>query len=235
MLYKINLLTIFFISTFSIAQNADAEIVIEGNTMNIAGKGNLSNGFWVKSSSIKKEVVGTDYMVENWAETVELHDVKNKSYKIPNSNFNITHNRLESKIGDDKKAKTFIFDKKNVNDFVLQNHLFVKKQIDKKITYVESLSNEVGVNLYKYYFSEVIEAAFNTMTQKKMGKDKIVIKTKYYLEKQENVLTELKFSKSGIIKSLSNSTELKKYIKSNHLKMKEEKEFIDVLHYYNTI
>ncbi|MCB4799275.1 hypothetical protein [Neotamlana laminarinivorans] len=232
------LITLVFINKGLHAQT-DLNVVVNKSYFDINTGSNFMSGFTVKSPIINNQIEGNYYLFNNWFQAAFVYDLENKGYKISNSNFNIKDNAIEVKLPTEegKEPEKFIFDSDKISKFVFKNHFFVKKMIDDsgEKYFVEALIKEGNIKLYKYQYTEILEASFNKMTQKKLGKDKILIKYRYFIERNNGALNEIKLSKSGIIKALNNSTKLKQYIKENKLKMKKTVDFINVINYFNSI
>ncbi|MBU2939404.1 hypothetical protein KO494_07610 [Lacinutrix sp. C3R15] len=229
------LLPVLLLITNSFSQ--DAEIVTNGSSSygNSEINGASTNGLWIKNASVVNDMEGSSYLFENWNNNAIIYDLSGKSYNLPNCNFNIESNRIEAQL-DDVKDKIFAFNTRDITKVEINNKVFLKKNTTKgNNRLVEVLQEGDKTTLFKAYDISITKATVNPMTQQKMGKDKIVIQTKYYVEKA-NKTQPIKLKKAVLMEVMvDKKNEVKTYIKENKLSITKEQDLIEILNYYNTL
>ncbi|MFD2543597.1 hypothetical protein ACFSSB_14790 [Lacinutrix gracilariae] len=224
-----------FLITNSFGQ--DAEIVTNSSSNYGAAEINSSstNGLWIKNSSVAEDMEGSSYLFKNWLNNAIVYDIAGKRYNLPNCNFNIESNRIEAQL-DDVKGKIFAFNTRDISKVEINNKVFIKKNTNKGTNQlVEVLQQGEQTVLFKAYDISISKATINPMTQQKMGKDKIVVKSNYYFEKN-NKVEEIKLKKSVLMSLMDDKkSEVKSYMKENDLSITKEQDLIQILDYYNTL
>ncbi|KGL62866.1 hypothetical protein [Polaribacter sp. Hel1_85] len=195
---------------------------------------NFVKGEWVKNKT-KTAIDGSFYLYDDWTNLAQIFDFNNKGYKLLNCNFNIKLNRIEAKLEDGNK-NIYAFNSKDISKFYIKNTTFVSKDIDLGVSQLlEVIYESDKLSLYKAYVSKIKYASVNPMTQRKIGKDRVVINNVLYIEKGGE-LKEIKLKKSTILKLLSNKKGLvKKHIKKNNLLINKQTDLINIFNYYNSL
>lgn len=203
-----------------------------GSNQIIAGS---SNGVWIRNSSVVNELEGTYYLFENWKNRAIVYDLNNKAYNLPNCNFNIESNSVEAQL-DEVKDEIFAFNSRDIQKVEFGDQLFVKKNSNKGSNQLlEVIHQGEKMALYKEYETSILKASVNPMTLKKIGKDKIVKNSIYYIEKT-NKLEEIKIKKSTVLNLMGDKkNEIKSYIKENKLSLSEDIDLSKIFQYYNTL
>lgn len=211
-----------------------------GNTPLSGNKGVYGSTFWSPVVQKKENVKGSVYLLKNWFNKAVIYTNDDKTYKVSFVNFNVKGNKIDAKFDDNGNEKIFSFDSSNINKFVLKDKEFYNKLItlndkeERKL--IEKLAVRGKVRLYKSYSLFIRKGNFNPMTQSQISPNKYFNKITYYIEKDNEKLKEIKLKKSSILKLFNGKKqELKKHIKTNKLKLKNEEDFISFLNYYNSL
>lgn len=217
------------------AQGTDK--VTEIRTTGDAFLDNLSNAFngtgmWIKNHKVRNNIQGTPYLYENWFSYIEIFTEDNKSYKLPNSNFNLLNNKFCTRVNNDS---IFTFNKDNLNFVKLNNKVFKKIKLkNDQESFFEVLFDGKKNAFLKRYEKKIKKGKINPMTQKAISKDKFVKYIEYYIYENEK-LTRFKLKKSNILKILDNrEKDIKNFVKSNEIDFKSEIDLIKLFKFYNS-
>lgn len=197
-------------------------------------------GMWGQSKNVNNEVKGSIYFIENWKAKGNIYSVDKKKYKISNLNINLKDNRIEAKFDDHSKDSIFVFKNSTIEKVTINNKVFTKKRLTLKNKtddfFVEKLKSTKKTGIYKLHYVFFKEGEFDRLSQKKTGKDRYIKAERYFIKKENEKLKPIKLKKSDILKVFAEKKkEIKDYIKKNKLKVKEEQDFIKLLHYYDTL
>ncbi|MGB0896500.1 MAG: hypothetical protein ACPGU9_03230 [Flavobacteriaceae bacterium] len=198
---------------------------------------NSSNGAWITSKTIDNGIDGSEYVYMSWSQRAVVTSIDGKQYVVPFMNFNARLNRFAANLSKESKGvqsisrdSVFMFNNSGILKVKLANKDFVK--VSNKFYEVVFAKNDT--RLLKLYKGVVKEASFNPMTQQKVGKDKMVVESSYFIEKDG--LNEFKLKTKTILSLLSDKeSEIKKFIKENKLSVKNEKHLIRVFNYYKSL
>lgn len=228
-----------FFALFSIISlfSQEGEIVNTGNSGfgSIQISGGAGNGVWIKNSTVANDIDGSYYLFNNWFNNAIIYDLSNKAYNLPNCNFNIESNSVEAQL-DDVKDKIYAFNSGDIIKVEFGNRLFVKKNSNKGANQLLEVIHEgEKMSVYKEYESSISKATVNPMTLQKMGKDKVVIKSNYYVEK-DGKIEEFKLKKSSLLNLMANKkNEVKSFIKENKLSTSKDEDLAKIFQYFNTL
>jgi hypothetical protein len=124
---------------------------------------------------------------------------------------------------------------------VLGDKLFVLKKIDDngiiRKGYFQELVKKGSIKLYKKLYKKFMEAKKATSSYGADKPARFETKFDYFIERNDNLgLRKLNLKKKEIIKTLQDKdTAIKKFIKSNSLKLSREPDLIKLFTYYNTL
>jgi hypothetical protein len=228
---------LFSFAVFGQSQSAQASYSIGSGGGNESLLNNTSNGGWVTSKPIDNGVEGSEYVYKLWHQRAVVTSIDGKQYVVPFMNFNARLNRFAANLSSDSKGvqsvsrdSVFMFNNSGVLKVVMNNKEFVK--VSNK--FYEVVFTKKDARLLKLYTANVKEAPFNPMTQQKTGKDKMVVESSYFLEKDG--VNSFKLKTKTVLALLNDKeADIKKFIKTNKLSVKSEKHLIRVFNYYNSL
>ncbi|WP_396603146.1 hypothetical protein [Algibacter sp. R77976] len=202
------------------------------------GSNNLLNfvkGEWTIEKSERDDLNGSNYLFDDWSNNAEIYDLNGKGFKLEHCNFNVAKNNVEAMF-DRATNKSFVFNSNDLSKVRIGNRFFVKKDIgNNRNSLLEVIQVGVNFSIYKIYETEMVLATLNPMTQKKMGKDRIVINSIYFIQK-EGKLKQIKFKKSTVLKLMSDKKEeIKEFVGENNISFKNEVDIKKVFSYYNEL
>lgn len=222
--------SIFLLGNVCIGQNLVA------NLANIEQSARVFNEMKYSVDGIN----GHQYYLDEWG-TGKI--IINDSINAPQSKIQVDLVSGEPIIGNTSKAKKgFILRDKSITGFVVNNTNFIRipranflEEVDRDyfITPLLSKGNYLLISLHKVLKEPyVLKNGYNDTDQNK----KYVTVKKFYILNKDKKYIAVKLKQKTILKALSDKTkELKKYIKSNHLNLKEEKDVIKLLSYYHSL
>lgn len=215
----ISTLCLFFISFNFLGQ--DSGSFFGSNQMLSGGSFASSNN---NINSGYSNVKGSPYLFDDFKNSGVLELVTGEKYNIKNININLDKVQFVSEQG---KDSIFIF--RNVKKVIIQYKEY--SQIENNIYQLLEVGNNIS-------FLKKEEKVIKRQVQDKLTPE--IVKWKliedYYL-KVDGGLILINLRKKDFFNYLDKSklTELKKYIKSEKLSVKKEKDLIKILHYYNSI
>ncbi len=176
------------------------------------------------------DVEGSPYLFDDWKKGVVK--LKNgKTYKDVDLKLNVLSDEVLFK---DAKGNTLVF-VDEVSEFkigdVLMRAGYQASEGRTEKSFYQVLSDGGTTLLKRQSKSIVEEKPFNSATVQK----KILSTESYYLARN-NQLVKVKKDKKAILEALGEkSVELEKYIASNKLNLKEERDMSQLLNYYNSL
>ncbi|WP_108423757.1 hypothetical protein [Flagellimonas amoyensis] len=208
----------------------------------IDGQGVLEkqmNDFWRKgtwnTSYSNERIKGSVYLFPEWNTTGSITTTNGKTYKTKKINYDT---KLDMLILQVSKDSIYSFNPGIIEQFSIENRMF-KRYLDPDFgrnSYYEVIAESDNFSILKRYTASVKEGRVNPMTHVKETSDKYVQESKvFYFVGDEKKLTELKLSTNAIVKVLeadeSEAKDLKKFIKSNGLSVKEEDDLQKIVTY----
>jgi len=195
------------------------------------------------ANDLKYNVDGIDghqYLLDDWGMG---KIVINDSINAPQARIQFDMVSGEPIIGNEHKPnKGFILKDKSITNFEINNIYFVripkssfKEEMDRDYFSVPSLTkdNYLITDSYKVLKEPfVLSNGYNDTNQNK----KYITVTKFYILGQNKKYVNVKLKEKEILNALSNKkSELKKYIKTNKLNLKKEKDVINLLKHYHSL
>lgn len=207
------------------------------STGNVNIMNNPTNGRWIESKLVDKGIEGSEYIYKSWQPKAVMTTVDGKQYIVPFVNFNARLNSFAANVSPESKEmysvsqdSAYIFNSSSILKVKINNKEFVKASNK----FHEVVFAKKDTRLLKLYEASIKSASFNPMTQQKMGKDKMVVKSSYFLDK--GGLKEFKLKTKSILNLLADKkTEVQDFIKSNRLSVKNENHLTRIFNYYNSL
>ncbi|WP_340074431.1 hypothetical protein [Leptobacterium sp. I13] len=204
-------------------------LYFDGGIDTDAGNLNLSS---VSYKEPKRVTEGDVYLFSKW-EDAELYSKTGKKYKILGINYNVKNDRFEIKVA---KDSVFVI-APNYIDYVDVNDVLYKKY-DKSVNnlegYYEIVYKGNKLSLLKKHNVRLVKGKMNPLNGI-VDPDKYYLYYDYYIQKVDQV-KEIILKEKTINKFLGNKIELiNKYVKSNNLSYKKEKDIIRILEYYDSL
>lgn len=198
---------------------------------------NLNIGKWVKDPKKNTIDKGSNYLFPTWIQNAIVYDLNGKAYKLANCNFNVKLNRLEAILDDESTVDNiFAFNTKDISKLKIGTKQFVKKDIKGLSNQlVEVIQQGKKLTLYKGYTTSVKEAKTNPMTLQKMGEDAILKHDAYFVESNSSI-HKVKLKTSAILSFMEDENkEMKTFIKTNKLSVKEDADLAKIFIHYNSL
>jgi len=241
---KINrLFCIIIISLFLFHKNVSAQETGESSNVSYT---NLVSGFTNPNGvagvvggtvgviePVSRKVDGSYYIFDNWNNdaVIELKTGKSLSLK-GNININTKSGAIESKISEDK---IYSFELENIKSVTINNNKYlIEHSLDlNRKTLFEVIGNSNDKILIRTYKSSYKEGDPNPL--KGQLNDKIITSKVYYI-KDKSSLKKIKLNKSILNEEFGNGdSSLKKYMKSQKLTFKNDKDFKLLFNHINSI
>jgi hypothetical protein len=186
------------------------------------------SGFIADKGESENIILGSVLLNDRWITNAEVLTINSETYLPKAINFNVKLETFVVKIAEDS---LFRLDKSKVKSVQFDDKSF--EILNDK--YYENLSKG-KLNVYKDYYLSINKGATDPISKAKLTEDKYVIKSKYYIQKEE-ILEELKISKKNILKLFvkEKASAVKKFIKKNSLSVKDNIELKQILEYYNSL
>lgn len=176
-----------------------------------------------------RAVDGTVYLFEDWSNSGIIYATTNEKYSLKNINLNIERNSFESKVGQDS---LFSFNFNNIDKFVVNGRTFKNYYWDDDNRVYEIIYENENWSLIKGFKIVEVSGSANPMLNR--TRDRIIRKAFYYLKDDSGINTFI-MKKNKILKLLnkkeSGSEEVLRYVKSNKLSFKREKDVVKILDY----
>ncbi len=137
------------------------------------------------------------------------------------------------------KGKTMaIINQTAMDSIVFDNHRFVYTEFyfGSKLDqdYLDLLSDK-SIKLYKHYSNKFIKAK-EVSGYQEQASDKYVIKEEYYIRRENETPQFFNPTKKNVVALFTNKkNEVLEYIKSNNLRLKNEKDLIRIFNYYGSL
>lgn len=173
---------------------------------------------------------GSFHLFKDWNHMGIIKTTQDEAFKIENINLNIKDNRYESKVGNDS---IFVFDMENIDYLLIDYRKFRSYNLPEydagKIMEVIIEHNDLA--LLKEYKSDIKIGEPHPLMLERTT-DEYFIKSSYYLKRGD------KFEKFSLSKKKINGLveadrikDLSKYVKSNKLSYKKDKDVNQMLTY----
>lgn len=189
-------------------------------------------GVWLKTEISKEKIEGSPYLFSSWFNTSKIY-FDNVSYNINNLNYNVQDNNFVAKISNDSILR---LNKNKFKKVVINNKIF-KPYYDSELKqnlFFEELGEFKDFSFLKKNYVIILKGSFNPMTQNYTSPDRIVIKKKFYVVKEEQlILVKLKKSKILDLMNPDSKKEVISFVNKNKLSFNQEKDVIRVLRFYN--
>ena len=185
-------------------------------------------------------IEGHQYFLDDWG-TGKI--IINDSINAPQARIQFDMVSGEPILGNSaKEKKGFILRDNSVTGFVINNTKFIKiskdnflNEIDKKYFVTPMFSKN---NYLIIAYSKVLKEPYilNNGYNKTDSNKRYVSIKRFYLLNKDSKYVQVKLKKKDILKALSDKEkEVKKYVKSNKLNLKKEKDVVDILDYYHSL
>ncbi len=234
------LLTLFFILVFKISFSqlpgapGGLDVVGSGGT-GLTNYGGLHNGFINKSKVVGYgDVDGSCFWDEKWNQAI-LFLVKGEKIKLPKARLNFYTNDIHYF---DDKGEEFTLVKGIVQKIVFLDANDTTKVLGvfKKFkntneSYVEIL-NEGKTQLLKLTQITLRKMDFNQYRNE--SRYRFIPRSKYMINNQDTLVQLTGLNKSSLFSVLHSNNEIKGWLNSNHNKLRNEKEVISFLDFYNS-
>ncbi|MGY0391845.1 hypothetical protein ACW5R3_04665 [Bizionia sp. KMM 8389] len=234
---KIFLFAIFAISTLTIsAQGSNGGLSnLQGTQSNTLGESMdalNSRGSWLPKIN-NYTVDGTPLAFETGNNKLILVSKDGNKFNIPNGNYNAQIDKFVSVMSTDS---IYVLNAATIDYAVLNNKKMKRFSSEKKrARYYEILAENDDVFILKNRQAKIKQGGVNKMTQARTSNDRYYLVEDLYI-KNGDVLEELKLKKKLISELFSDKeSEIKTYIKSNDLNIKDEADFIKIFNYYSTL
>ena len=224
---KLMLITLLFISIITFGQNSPRNnSTSDYNTQFSRTEG----GMWLPAKVINTSVEGSPYLFSNWIGKYNVITKSGTRSQIFNLNYNLQTKKLESSIS---KDSVFQYDLEQF-DYIInsKNKYKVISQDQMEGLFLE-VFNGPKIKLYKDFNTSIKEASFNPLTQEKMGNDKFVQNSNYYIFANSKY-EKINPTKKDILKYLADKKDIiKKYVSTNDLSYDKDDDLNNILSYYN--
>lgn len=186
------------------------------------------SGFITSKSIDENPIKGSVLLSDNWVSDAVVKTIEGNTYLPEAINYNVELATFVIKIAEDS---LFTLDKTKVKSIEFKSKSF--EILNDK--YYENLSKG-KLNVYKEYYLSLKKGAIDPISKSKISDDKYVIKSNYFLRENDN-LEEIRVSKKNVLKLFSKDkvNEVKKFIKTNKLGVKEDEDLRQILEYYNSL
>jgi hypothetical protein len=189
-------------------------------------------GMWVQKANVINEVAGTIYLYDSWFNNMTLFTNDKKSYELNNSNFDLLRNEFVVKVSIDS---IFTFDKNSIKYATLNNVVYKKFNYENKDTFLAVLINGKKTSFLRKDYVSILEGSFNQMTQRKITKDKYVIKTNYF-SFSKGKINNFKLKKGDVLSLFKDQkSKVKNFVKKNKLSYRQEEDVMKLFEFYNEL
>jgi len=180
----------------------------------------------------KREIIGSEFLFENWNNKAFIVTKNKFKFKIANLNLNLKSGSFMSKIN---KDSVFTFNMENIDKIVVNNKVFKAYKTDEiKSEIFEVLFESQEYSILKKGYVQIQSGSPNPMVNR--PKDIIKKKKKYYVLK-DNKLNPIKLKKKEILKLVGskNLKKIKQYVKTEKLSYTHEKDISMIIQYLYTL
>ena len=220
---------LLLVFSYPLDAQTDDNIIASANYITkVVAKSEGSTGVYYRNPPNKLK--GSYLLFEDWDHLGIIKTTRDKSFKIENINFNIKDNRYESKVGNDF---VYVFDLENVDYLLIDYRKFKSYNLpeDDANVIMEVIVDHSAFTLLKKYKIDIkIGEAHPLMLEPTT--DEYIIKSSYYIKRGDNV-EKFKLSKKNIndLIGADKRKALSKYVKSNKLSYKRDKDVNQMLTY----
>ena len=197
----------------------------------------------VKLESVTGEIISLSDMFNKQLKKYSVTEVKGSPFLYKENNtkgsvvFNgttipvsgLNYNTYSDEVGyKTGKDSIYVIDKRQVSSFKINNDCFVKKDDE----FYQALFQGDKFSLYKKYKAIVIEGAFNPIDATR-APSRLQITDEYYID-SAGTLEKFTPSKKSLQQIFGDrASEIKSYIKKNHLSLKKDEDLIKIFEYYH--
>lgn len=198
---------------------------------NVSG---LTSGVWMTSGSSSSKIKGSPYLFEDWETSAVVVTKNQKKYKISKVNYDAKLDQIVAKISNDS---VFSFNPSGIDKVIINNREF-NRYLDpdfRRNSYFEVIVSTKEFEILKRNKKVVKEGVFNPMTQKKQSPDSYILEHKYFI-RSGGALKELGLNKNKILKVFGDKqSEVKKFIKTKKLSVKDDHDLKRMFIYYDSL
>lgn len=224
-----------FLGIYSYGQSTTVQRSNSGDALSGYQNFNSRTGTWVRNGvNETSKVKGSVYLFQNWDNSGSVKAADGKVYNIKHLNYDAKLDQLVAKISSDS---IFAFNGGNVKSATINNKNF-KRYLDPDFgrnSFYEVVANVGDTELLKRNVIKLQSGAVNPLTHQKQIPDAYVLDEKFFANKNGK-LVAFKLSKKGVVGLFGpHEEEIKKYIKDNHLNVKDYNDLKQTLTYGNTL
>lgn len=241
---KVIVIVVLFISAASFSQNRVNNFSFD---MNRTGQNTIfsSNGIngTIVSKLIDKGTEGSEYIYKSWQPRSVVTMTDGKQYAVPFMNFNAMSNNFAANISSSYNGvhkvtqdSVYVFNNTNISKVNINRSEFVKVSNSsfKNPKFFEVVYGDNNFRLLKLYEGSIRSASFNPMTQQMMGKDKVIIKSKYFLETED--FKEIKLKNKTIVNLFGDKkSDVVSFMKTNKLSVNNENHLMRIFNFYKSL
>ncbi|NQY28781.1 MAG: hypothetical protein HRT69_04835 [Flavobacteriaceae bacterium] len=179
-------------------------------------------------------VDGSPLAFENGEKKLKIFTNDGGVYVVPDGNYNAQTDKVVSVFG---KDSIYTFGENNIKKFQFGKDVLVRYADKKgKKRFYFNLSKPNKLTLLKGYFAKIKAGTVNVMTKTKVTNDKYVVVEKYFVLKDDLIVSKISLKKKSILKLMKDhQKEINSFIKDNNIYLKRERDFIRVFNYYNSL
>ena len=182
----------------------------------------------------KRQIDGTFHLFENWNNTATIHTLSDDKFLVKRINLNLDRNSFEAKINQSDSIFSFTFN--NIKKIVINNKTYKNFYYNDDNRVYEMLFDSEKYKLMKGFKVKLIAGSANPLVNR--PNDKYVRSEDFFIM-INGAINPLKLKRKSLYKILdvdkTITAMLDSFVSSNSLSLKNIKDIITLLEYYDSI
>ena len=179
-----------------------------------------------------KVILGSAYLFDEWNNSGEIQTITGERFLVRNINLNISRNAFEAKINDNDSIFSFNFN--NINQIIINDKKYKNYFYNEDNRVYEIIYSDNGFSILKGFSVKLVTGSGNPMVNR--SNDKYVKKESYFLRsEQKKTIENFKLNKRSLNKLFEkrnkNINKIQRFLDSNNLSYKNEKDVIRLLEF----